>query len=204
MFYRFGCFVAMLGARLWFSIRMENKEKVPSHGGVIVASNHRSYWDPVMLVVFIRHRFRFMAKEELFTKNKLFGWLIRHLGAFPVSRGKGDNSAIDRSIETIRDKHNLIIFPEGTRSRDGTLGRIKSGAALIAVKSGAPILPVAICYEPGLHFRSRVVIRYGDLIVPESRDGDEPDSGELRRISRELGSAIGGMLEKGVSTSCVS
>ena len=95
---------------------------------------------------------------ELF-QNPFVGFIIRHLGAFPVARGKGDTSAIDTAVETVKNGRVLGLFPEGTRSHDDQLLRFKSGAAVIASQSGGDLLPAAIWYECK-KFRSRVVIRY--------------------------------------------
>ena len=90
-----------------------------------------------------RHVF-FMAKEEIF-RNRLSSWFFgKQLGAFPVKRGAGDTAALDTARAIVGDGRLLGIFPEGTRSRDGQLGRAKSGAALIAAQTGASILPAAI------------------------------------------------------------
>lgn len=198
MLYELGRFLARIGACIAFSIRTEGKENVPLKGGLVVASNHQTYWDPVFLVVFIKHRFRFMAKEELFQKNKAFAWLIKGLGAFPVIRGKGDTTAMDTAVETVRNGQDLVIFPEGTRSKDGTLGKPKSGAVVIAAKTGAPILPVAICYEGKLKFRKRVTIKYGKPIEAEILTPALDNPAEIKRCSRMLMERIAALL--GVST----
>lgn len=120
-------------------------EKYPQKYYVIYASNHRSYADPPLLGAGAKGKYAFMAKEELFG-NKLFAWLIRSLGAFPVSRGKGDTSTIDTAVERLNGGRSLMIFPEGTRSKDGKVGKGHTGAALIAARSGKPIIPVGIVY----------------------------------------------------------
>ena len=195
MLYELARFVAGVAAKIAFDLRTEGRENIPVKGGIIVASNHQTYWDPVFLVIYIKHRFRFMAKEELFEKNKAFGWLIAHLGAFRVARGKGDTAAIDTAVDAVRQGQDLLIFPEGHRSKDGALQRIRSGASVVASKTGAPILPVAICYEGRLTFRKRVTLRYGELIYPEERDGNTGTPSSIRRINRELGERIGALME---------
>ena len=122
-----------------------------------------------------------MAKEELF-KFKPFGFLIKMLGAFPVSRGKGDETAILNSVKTIENGRNLVIFPEGTRSKDGKLGKGRTGAALIAAKAHTEIVPVGIILEgEKLHFRSKITVRYGK---PISSEGYFDENGEpiLRKL----------------------
>ena len=121
---------------IYYNIKWEGVENVPKDGGNIFASNHRSYQDPVFIALHARIPLSYMAKEELFQGNKAFKNLITALGAFPVSRGKGDTGAIDTSIEKLQLGRNLAIFPEGTRSLDGKVGKGKTGVALIAAVAG--------------------------------------------------------------------
>ena len=147
-------------------MRYEGLENIPKDGGYILCSNHRSMHDPVFLIHKEPHRVHFMAKEELF-RNKLFGALIRDLGAFPVARGKGDTSAIDKSVELLREGGVLIIFPEGTRSKDGVPLRARSGVAVIAKFSGADVLCCSIDYGRKLSFRTTVTLRYHPVLTAE-------------------------------------
>ncbi len=163
MLYHLVVFLVRVAFAVWYNIRVEGRENIPKKGAYIFASNHRSYADPVLVVICGRGRFSFMAKSELF-ENKAFGWLIRTLGAFPVERGKGDTEAIDRAISRVQEGQHLLIFPEGTRSKDGRVGRGKTGVALIAAKAGADVIPVGLNFEGKLHFRSRIVVRYGKPI----------------------------------------
>jgi 1-acyl-sn-glycerol-3-phosphate acyltransferase len=122
-----------------------------------------------------------MAKSELF-KNKFFSWLIRKCGAFPVERGAGDNAAIDKAISDIEGGKAFVIFPEGTRSKDGNIGRAKSGIAVIAGKANAPVLPVCIKYgKKG--FRRKAWVTIGEMIPAEEIAIKSDDRGELRRVS---------------------
>lgn len=163
MLYHLVVFLVRIAFAFWYNIRVEGRENIPKKGTFIFASNHRSYADPVLVVICSRGRFSFMAKSELF-ENKAFGWLIRVLGAFPVERGKGDTAAIDRAISRVQGGSHLLIFPEGTRSKDGRVGRGKTGVALIAAKAGADVIPVGLNFEGKLHFRSKIVVRYGKPI----------------------------------------
>ncbi len=163
MLYHLVVFLVRIAFAVWYNIRVEGRENIPKKGAYIFASNHRSYADPVLVVICGRGRFSFMAKSELF-ENKAFGWLIRALGAFPVERGKGDTEAIGRAISRVQEGQHLLIFPEGTRSKDGRVGRGKTGVALIAAKAGADVIPVGLNFEGKLHFRSKIVVRYGKPI----------------------------------------
>ena len=150
---------------IFFRARVEGIENIPVEGPVIIAANHMSNWDPMLLGTYICRNIHYMAKEELF-KNKLFAWLIRSLGAFPVARGKGDTTVIDTSVERLDNGKNLMIFPEGTRSKDGKVGRGHTGAALISARSGKPIIPVGICYGDKLRFRTKITVKFGKPIDP--------------------------------------
>ena len=162
-FYYFGKAVTGLIFRFWFHIEFYGQENQPQDRGYILCCNHRSALDPVLIAQKIKRPIRYMAKMELF-QNKFVSFIIRHLGAFPVARGKGDTSAIETAVETVKSGRVLGLFPEGTRSHDDQLLRFKSGAALIASQSGGDLLPAAIWYG-GKGFRSKVVIRYGKPIA---------------------------------------
>ncbi len=151
-------------------------------GGYIIACNHQEYSDPPLIAAVNRAKFSFMAKSELFEKNKLFAWLIRRCGAFPVVRGAGDDSAIDHAVKDLESGRAFVIFPEGTRSKDGNIGRARSGIAVIAGKSGAPVLPMCIKYgKKG--FRRRAYISIGEMIPAEEIKMKSDDRAELRRVS---------------------
>ncbi|MBE6861675.1 MAG: 1-acyl-sn-glycerol-3-phosphate acyltransferase, partial [Ruminococcus sp.] len=99
--------------RIAYSIKFIGRENVPKDTNFIYTSNHRTNADPPLVALGIKGKCSFMAKEELF-RNKFFGWLIRNLGAFPVSRGKGDMTVIDTACDRLADGENLMVFPEGT------------------------------------------------------------------------------------------
>ncbi|MGN1481022.1 lysophospholipid acyltransferase family protein, partial [Porcipelethomonas sp.] len=114
----------------FYNVKVEGRENIPDKPGFIIACNHRTFADPPLIAVTAGcAKFSFVAKEELF-RFPPFGWLIRRLGAFPVVRGKGDLSVIRESTDRIAQGRNLVIFPEGTRSKDGKLGKGKTGVAL--------------------------------------------------------------------------
>ncbi len=187
MLYHIVVFLVRIAYAVWYNVKVEGRENIPKKGSFIFASNHRSYADPVLVVICGRGRFSFMAKSELF-ENKAFGWLIRMLGAFPVERGKGDTAAIDRAIDTVKNGTHLLIFPEGTRSMTGKVGRGKTGVALIAAKAGADVIPVGINFEGKLHFRSKIIVRYGEPI-PASKLALAEDLSErdmLRTLKRNV------------------
>jgi 1-acyl-sn-glycerol-3-phosphate acyltransferase len=118
-------------------------ENVPRTGGAVIAPNHASYLDPPLVAACLPRSTYFMAKQELF-EVPLLGWLIYHLGAFPVQRGTADRLAIRYAVELLKAGELLIVFPEGTRSADGRIGEGELGPALMAGRAGVPIVPTAI------------------------------------------------------------
>jgi 1-acyl-sn-glycerol-3-phosphate acyltransferase len=161
--------------KLFYRLTYEGLENIDNSKPYIYASNHRSYADPVLISLPVKRRFAYMAKEELFKQNIFFTALIKTMGAFPVVRGKGDMAVIDTSIERLNSGRNLVIFPEGTRSKDGKVGKGKTGVALIASKSNYDVIPVGIIFEgEKLHFRSKVTVKYGkpikasEIAMPEN------------------------------------
>ncbi len=161
-----------------YNIKTEGKENIPE-GNFIIAANHRSFADPPVLAVTAGcAKFSFVAKKSLF-RFPPFAWLIRALGAFPIE--KGDVSIVDKSVGKITEGRNLVIFPEGTRHKDGKVGKAKTGVVLIAARSGVPVVPVGIVYGKKLRFRSRITVRYGKPILPEDiKVSEKPLTSELK------------------------
>lgn len=143
-------------------------ENVPLTGGVIIAANHLSNWDPPFLATFVLRPVFYMAKEELF-KVPLFGSVIRRLGAFPVRRGSGDRAAVKAAVAQLKDGRCVAVFPEGTRSKDGAVHRGGSGVALLAAMTGVPVVPAAIVGTNRL-FSSRLAVAYGAPLVYDLPD----------------------------------
>lgn len=173
---------------------LENRDKGP----VILCSNHISVLDPVFLLMGLKKTpVYFMAKAELF-KKRLSAWFIGSVfGAFPVDRGKGDTGALDTAEKLVKEGKLLGIYPEGTRSKDGRLGRMKSGAALIAARTGAAVIPVAVTAKDQrvrLFHRTRLVV--GQPLSPAELHLDNPGHPDLRYASRLLGERIAALMER--------
>lgn len=165
---------------LAFRIKTEGLENIPSRQNFVVCANHKSLLDPLVLSVCMPFEMKFMAKEELF-KSRLSNAFFRALGAFPVKRGKGDIGALKTAIRVLSGGDYLGIFPEGTRSKNNYMNKGKSGAALIAIKSGVNILPVGISGEYKLF--SRLTVRIGKPIDLSEHFGSKVDSGTLQEIT---------------------
>jgi 1-acyl-sn-glycerol-3-phosphate acyltransferase len=127
--------------RVWFRIRVEGGDNVPKDGPVILASNHRSNMDPVLLASALHRPVAFMAKAELFVGP--LGWIMRWIGQFPVKRGGIDREALRRTDAVLARGSMLGLFPEGTRG-DGRFSAVHPGLAYIVVRQRCPVLPVAI------------------------------------------------------------
>src|SRR5215203_130430 len=127
---------------LYFRLRRMGTEHVPD-GGVILASNHRSFLDPFAIGCCIGRPIYFVAKRELF-KNPLLGWLLNCLGAFPIKRGASDEESMATALALLEREQAVVIFPEGTRIRTGSLARPKRGVGRLALQSGKPVVPIAV------------------------------------------------------------
>ncbi len=194
-FYNFARQVTILVAHIRYHLRYEGLENIPTEGGFILCSNHISMFDPILVAIRVKPQCFFMAKEELF-RFKPFAMLIRALGAFPVSRGKGDTGAIDKAAEIVKTGHVLAIFPEGHRSKDGKLLKLKSGAVVVASMTGADLLPCVIHKGPKKGLRYTVTVRYGKMI-PNEKLGltEEKTPAEIRNANRLLTDTLTGLLE---------
>ena len=187
--------IVRLIMKIKYDLSYEGLENVPKDGGNILASNHRSYADPVFIAMGVRVPISYMAKEELFKQNIFFTWLIKTFGAFPVSRGAGDLGVIDTSVEKLESGRNLVIFPEGTRSKDGKLGKGKTGVALIAAVAMTKVVPVAINFEgEKLEKRKKIVVRFGKPIDPKELGVTGTTTGDLKIIKREIMDSISKLL----------
>jgi 1-acyl-sn-glycerol-3-phosphate acyltransferase len=129
--------------RVYFRMSRTGREHVPRHGGVIIAPNHRSFLDPFVIGICMRRPVYFVAKRELFD-NPLIGWFLNCLGAFPIKRGEADEESVETAKRILARGDMVMIFPEGTRIRSGSLGRAKRGVGRLALETGAPVVPVAV------------------------------------------------------------
>lgn len=186
MFYSFLRNCARLFYIIVYHIHVIGGENIPREkGGYIIASNHVSNNDPPVVGITFKGKYTFMAKEELFHMNPIFTWLITKLGAFPVKRGAKDTSAIDKALESLKEGRIFVIFPEGTRSKDGTLGRAKSGVTLIAAQAKVPVVPVYVKYDRK-KFRQNIYISIGKMIPAEHFDVDISDRRMLKQVSATI------------------
>lgn len=183
MFYRAArviCRIVLALLRRW---EVRGAQNLPPSGGVIVIANHISYWDPVVVGCTFNRQIYFMAKAELF-KIPLLGPVITKLGAFPIHRDGPDPSAIRHSLQLLKAGKVLGIFPEGTRSHTEELLNPHLGAAMLALKVGVPILPVAVSGTKGIFGKVRVTV--GKPIEFNALYRQKPTKTDLENVSRQV------------------
>ncbi len=168
---------------IWRRWQVIGIDRLPDTGGVVVVSNHTSNLDPVVVGCALTRRIHFMAKQELF-QNPILAYIIRLLGAFPVNREKSDRNAIRKALELLQEGQMIGIFPEGTRSKSGELQRPQIGAAMLAIKANAPILPMALKGTRGLFGQVTVVV--GEPIYLPELWGSRPGKEELEALSLQV------------------
>lgn len=200
MFYKVGKVLCNIFCALAFNIKISGQENLPKEKGFILASNHITDLDPLFIAIRIKRQLNFMAKSELF-KNKIGGAIIKALGAFPVERGTGDTSAIDKAVETVKSGNVFAIFPEGTRSKDGQLKRFKSGTIIVASQTGADIIPTSIYIKDisegkKIRFRSKVIVKYGKIIPNDELQINLENTSTIKKASMRVREEIANLLEE--------
>ena len=186
MFYRIMRWIVYPFIHIFMRVEHHGMENIPKGKGYILAANHVSIADMFAIAVPVKSQICYMGKEELF-KIPVVKWLFKALGCFAVRRGKGDTEAIDKACEIVNSGKVLGIFPEGTRSKTGELGKAKAGVALIAMQTKADVLPVSIKYSTGrFKLFCKVTVRVGELIEYKEPAEDESQRASIRRISGEI------------------
>lgn len=140
-------FISFTASKLLWRIKYHNKENIPQNleSGLLIVSNHPTYFDPFWICAPINRKFRFMAWDQAFDWF-LVGWLIRYLGAFPINTKTGrSKNAMREALKSLKEGATLVVFPEGVREfSDGKLLEFKTGAIRIALEANVPILPVTV------------------------------------------------------------
>jgi 1-acyl-sn-glycerol-3-phosphate acyltransferase len=204
---RIGSFVIRVLARLFTRIEIEGDlAAFPRTGTVLIAANHASNADPVLIGGFLNPRLgrpiNWMGKREVF-EWPVISWLARHGGVHPVDRGSADVEAFRTAMRILEGGNILAVFPEGTRSPDGRLQQAKDGVAVLAVRSGATIVPIGVGNSDLLWPKgrflprrtSRVTVRIGtpftlaEALPPPAGDGVDADAGGSTGASRKRANA---------------
>jgi 1-acyl-sn-glycerol-3-phosphate acyltransferase len=189
---------------LFFRIRVIHRERLPARGGVLVVSNHQSYLDPALVAIGMPRPLHPMARESLF-RFLPFALLIRSLYAFPVRRASADLGAVREAMRRLKDGAVVLMFPEGTRTRDGSIAPFHAGPITIAGRAGVPVVPAVIegafdawprtCWLPRPH---TVRVAFGRPLSAEEVAAGDPETlikvlwqrmqdlqAELRRLPRD-------------------
>lgn len=180
-----------------FGLQVEGAEKIPKEGPFILASNHMSFLDPVVMGVACPRVVSYMSRDDVF-KYPILRWLLPRLYVIPVARGAGDLGAVKAAIRTLKNGMAFGIFPEGRRSRTGFIEPFKTGTAAIALRTHAPIVPAAIigsdkAWPVGKAPRLRRPIRvvFGD---PITLPPGKTDHQTLEEVTQQLEAAVTALL----------
>jgi len=183
----------------YFRGQIYGAKNVPQSGPLVVVSNHASYFDPPIVSNCVRRPVAYMAKEELFD-IPILAKVIKLYGAYPVSRGNADRTAIRAALEYLNKGWAVGVFLEGTRTPDGRITDPKRGALLLAAKAKAPILPVSIWGSEGILKKGSAIprpvpitVRIGNLIDAPSSTNKE----ELETLTQKCATVINEMHDLG-------
>jgi 1-acyl-sn-glycerol-3-phosphate acyltransferase len=197
--------------QLVLKVHVTGREKLV-RGPQILASNHVSNFDPLLVGLGARREVHFLAKEELFVASRLFAWLIHTYNAWPVRRGGGDPAAMKRCSWLLGKRQTIVLFPEGTRSRTGDLFPFKPGIGMLAITNHVPVVPVhlggvsrsIISYMVDLDFVARgyrkkpkrnmgIHIAFADPVYPK---GFTPDRQGYVDLAQEVENRVRAMAER--------
>ena len=173
---------------LVYKLEVRGLENIPKEGAAIVCSNHVHFLDSISIVIFIKRMIYPMAKEELFN-TKFKNWFFRQVGCFPVKRGKGDTEALEVAKGYLKQGDMLLMFPEGTRNLLAKGGKMKKGAAVIALSENTPIIPIGIKgdYKPF----TKVRINIGKpMTLEDYKTGEELDPRQIIELTNKLQTEI--------------
>jgi 1-acyl-sn-glycerol-3-phosphate acyltransferase len=191
--YEIARFVVAFVLILIYRARAYDARRVPAVGPVLLAANHQSYLDPPLIGAFVATRqLSYLARAGLFS-FRVFGWLISLFNSLPIREDGGDAAAIKETLRRLERGEAMLIFPEGTRSPDGSMATFKRGVALLVRKSRCPVVPVAVegCFDAFPRGRlprllgHRVAVAYGHPIAYDELMQDGPDAA-LDRLAREI------------------
>ncbi|MCX7772168.1 MAG: 1-acyl-sn-glycerol-3-phosphate acyltransferase [Clostridia bacterium] len=184
MLYRVGQFIFWLYFTLFYRVKMIGSQNIPKTGPVLIYANHPTALDMFLIAYKVKRPIHYMAKVELF-KNPIVAFLLRGVGAFPVSRGKGDVGSVKTAFRLLQEGKIVGVFPEGTRTPKKDPKKRKAGAALLAVHTNAPIVPIGI----GGRIKpfSKVEIIVGEpFMIKRTTEEEHPGKDELVEITQDI------------------
>lgn len=188
---------------LGYRSRVEGLDNVPRHGAAILASNHISAADTLVMPALMRRRVTFPAKAELFKGDrgfvsKVIAWFLKAIGQVPLDRsgGRASNEGLGPVLNALEEGHLVGIYPEGTRSPDGRLYKGKTGVARMALAAGVPVIPVAMVDSEldrkvlGIPWADHPVVRVGEPLDFSRYNGREDERAVTRWVTDEIMTAI--------------
>ena len=182
-----------------FKVKYVGEENIPDEGGFILAANHIGLIDPLLIGIGVKNRqLHFMAKKELW-QHFITAWAFTIVNGFPIARGAADTDAFKYAMQIPQKGYILAMFPEGTRSKDGKLGKPKRGVARLAAGAKCGVLPVSLYNDEGLKKHSKLTVRYGKMIPYEELgfSGDKPTREEEIAATDKIFGKITELWEEG-------
>jgi 1-acyl-sn-glycerol-3-phosphate acyltransferase len=177
--YRLGRTVCRLELALLHRMVVRDRQHIPSRGGCLVVANHQSFLDIPIVAAAVPRHVAFVARDTL-ARSRFLAFLMRQSGSVLVKRASADRAALERIIDHLRAGDCVAVFPEGTRSREGSLGEFRAGAMFAARRAGVPMIPAAIVGAVDAMPRSarvprprRIEIRFAPPVLPEGEDAFE-------------------------------
>lgn len=143
MLYWFLRFLSFLILKIFFRLEVEGRENLPEKGGFILAGNHISYLDPVVIGVAVPRKLNYLAKRELF-RNPACSRFFSALHIFPIKRDSADISALKEALRRVRNGEGLVLFPEGSRRADSSPAEAEPGVGFLAAKLDVPVIPAFV------------------------------------------------------------
>lgn len=180
MLYRIAKAVVWLYFHIIYKVEVTGMDNIPDDGA-LVCPNHFNIADPLLVHIILKRKIYFMAKAEAFRKP-IARWFLTTVGTYPVKRGEADLNAIKYTLKLLKDKQLIGLFPEGTRSKTGEMGPANGGVAIFSIKSGKPVVPVAIVgtYKPF----TRLKVKFGQPFDFTEYKKDKMSSEDYYEISQ--------------------
>lgn len=185
LMFRAGWFFYKIIFKFIWRVKIIGHKNIPKKGGLIIAPNHMSYADPPLVGSCMMRGLYFMAKEELF-RFPPFGFILKSVHAFPVKRGKQDVGAFKHAQRLLEEGKPVLVFPEGTRSRDGNFGKARAGLGMIASHAKVPVIPTRVYNSDKLKKLKKLVVIYGKPIYPPKEMSKEKYQAFSEKVLEEI------------------
>lgn len=197
--YLIGWILSWTAARLIFRMKVHHKENIPKNDAFILASNHISFADPQFVGSVVKREIHFLAKKELFN-NKIFANILRRVNTHPVNRTGFDKKLLETAVEVLQSGEPIIMFPEGTRGRNGKLLPARPGIGKIARMANVPVVPAYVSGTDKLSAcffgREKLVVVVGSPMNPEKIESYDDDKEGYRELANEIMNRIKDLKEE--------